>query len=152
MSKVILTIAATFVLLFSEATFGQNTPTHNTTKANPRIGVAFSKTAVKALLTIGGSANEELADAAMIDLSAAESSHAELLIVQRIQLFQEIYRIHEITRRIAKGAEREELLANPDRPPADHGANMAHDEDQACIVAWVPRLRALSPQVPKQCP
>ena len=129
--KIILTTAAIFVLLFSEATFGQNTATHNSTKASPRIGVAFSKAAIRALLTISGSANKELADAAMIDLSTAESSHAELLIVQRIQLFEEIYGVHEMTRQMAKRAEREESLANPDRTPADHGANEVHDEDQA---------------------
>ena len=124
--EIILTTAAIFVLLFSEAAFGQNTATHNSTKASPRIGVAFSKAAVRALLTIEGTRDKGLLDAAMIDLSAAHSTHAELTVVWHVQLFQEIYGIHEMIE--------------------------AHDEDQACIVAWLPRLRALSAEVPKQCP
>lgn len=147
-----LAIAAIFVLLFSKATFGQNTPPHYGTKASPRIGVAFSKAAVKALLTIEGTRDKGLLDAAMIDLSAAQSTHAELTVVWHIQLFQEIYGIHELTRQMRVRAEKEESLAHPDGAPADHGANGAHDEDQACIVAWLPRLRALSAEIPKQCP
>lgn len=94
-SKIILTIALIFVLLFSGATLRQNTPTHNSAKAAPKIGMAFSKAAIKT---------------------------------------------------------GEESLADPNHTPAGHGANEAHDEDQACIVAWVPKLRALSAGIPKQCP
>jgi hypothetical protein len=153
MSKIILTIALTFLLLFSETTFPQNTPTRTSTKAAPKkIGVAFSKAAIKTLFTIQGNSGKGLVDAAMIDLNVAVSNHTELLIAQRIQLFDEIYGINEMVRRMAIRAGREESLADPDLPPADCGANESHDKDQACIAAWVPRLRALSAEVPKQCP
>jgi hypothetical protein len=98
----------------------------NGKSANPKIGAAFGKTAVKALLTIEGTRDKQLIDAAMIDLSAAHSTHAELKLVWHVQLFQQIYAIHEM----AGG----------------------HEEDQGCLVAWLPKLRALSADIPKQCP
>ena len=98
----------------------------NGKSANPKIGAAFGKAAVKALLTIEGTRDKQLIDAAMINLSAAHSTHAELKVVWHVQLFQQIYSIHEMAR--------------------------GHDEDQGCIIAWLPKLRALSAEIPKQCP
>lgn len=94
--------------------------------ASPRISAAFSRAATKALLTIEGTHNKQLLDAAMIDLSAAHSTQAELRIVWHIQIFEEIYSIHDM--------------------------GGGHDEDRACTIAWLPKLRARSAEVPKQCP
>jgi hypothetical protein len=153
--KIILTTAAIFVLLFSEATFGQGTPTHNATKATSKIGVAFSKAAIKALLNIRGNSNQELVDAAMIDLNVAASNNTELLIVHRISVFEQMYTINEMARQSEIAADIAVSRADPDHNPADPGAYEGHDEthdkDRACIVAWLPRLRALSSGIPKQC-
>jgi hypothetical protein len=93
----------------------------------PKIGTAFAKAGVKALLTIEGTHDPQLLDAAMIDLSAAHSTRAELVVVWHVQLFQQIYALHNL-------------------PGGDHY------EDQGCIVAWLPKLRALSAEIPGKCP
>lgn len=139
-------------LLTLGVAFGQNTPIPKSTKVAPEISVAFSKAAIKALLTIERTTNKELVDAAMIDLSGAESNHTELSVVWDIQLFEAIYGVHEAARQSWAAAERAESEAGLDHTPADRGASEAHDEDHACIAAWLPRLRALSAGTPKQCP
>lgn len=92
----------------------------------------------------------------MIDLSVAASNHTELLIVQRIQLFEEIYAINETVRQSEIAADIAESRANPNHNPADPGMYEAHEEthdgDQACIAAWLRSLRALSAGIPNQCP
>jgi hypothetical protein len=126
MAKVLLLLAGLAALVLLDGALGQNASVHGSAKASVRVGAAFSKAAVRALLTIGGTADNRLLDAAIIDVSAAQSSHVELTVVWHIQLFQQIYAVHEI----AGG----------------------HDEDQACIAAWLPKLRALSDEIPKSCP
>jgi hypothetical protein len=88
----------------------------------------------------------------MIDLSSAETNHTEVSVVWDIQLFEAIHGIHEAVRQSQLSAERAEAEAYSDRAPAYLESSAAHDEDHACIVAWVPRLRALSAKTPKQCP
>lgn len=97
-----------------------------TATASPRISATFSKAAVRALSTIDSTRNKQLLDAAMIDLSTAQSTHTELQVVWHIQLFEEIHRLHD--------------------------AAAGHDEDRTCIIAWLPKLRGLSAEIPKQCP
>jgi len=88
----------------------------------------------------------------MIDLARAETSHTELSVVWDIQLFEAIYGVHEVVRQSLLGAESAESEADPNHIPAGVGASEAHDEDHACIVAWLPKLRALNAKTPKQCP
>jgi hypothetical protein len=95
--------------------------------AGPKIGPTFARVAVKTLLTIGGSRDKQLVDAAMINLSAAQSSRAELTVVQHLQLFEALYSVHQF-------------------------GGLGHDEDQRCVVAWLPKLRAHSAEIPKVCP
>jgi len=116
-------IGARLLLIISSIAIAQNV---KTVSATPKIDAAFGKVAVKTLLTITGTSNKELVDAAMIDLFAADSSRLDRKVIWHIQLFQQIYGIHEMTR--------------------------DHSEDQDCIIAWLPKLRALSATIPKQCP
>jgi hypothetical protein len=152
-SKVTIVAAALIVaLLPSAVALGQNTLVPKSAGTMPKISVAFSKAAIKALLTIERANNKELVDAAMIDLAGAGATRAELSVVWDIQLFEAIYGVHEAVRQSSLAAERAMADADPGHAPTDLGASEAHDEDHACIVAWLPRLRALSARTPKQCP
>ncbi len=117
------------LLLLAACAVAQNgdaASTRTPKSATTKIGATFAKAAVKTLLTIEGTRDRQLLDTTMIDLSAAQSTHAELIVVWHVQLFQQIYTIHDMA--------------------------IGHDEDQDCIVAWLPKLRALSAEIPKQCP
>jgi hypothetical protein len=153
MNKIIVITALILVLFVSEAISGQNEPTHSGTKAASKIGVGFSKAAIKALLTLQGNSKKELLDAAMIEISVAASNRKELLIVDHIELFGQIYARHEVVRQSEIAADIAESRAyNPADPGTYEAHDEVHDKDQACIVAWLPRLRALSAEIPKQCP
>jgi|HubBroStandDraft_6_1064221.scaffolds.fasta_scaffold189441_3 hypothetical protein len=95
-------------------------------RSNPRISVEFSKAAVRALVTIGTTRQQALVDAAMIDLSAAQSTRAESVVMWHIQLFKDTYGVNEFI--------------------GDHSG------DQRCITAWLPKLRGLIPEIPNECP
>ncbi|HEU0046035.1 MAG TPA: hypothetical protein VFQ43_00355 [Nitrososphaera sp.] len=135
MTEIILTVALIIAFLPSGAMFGQNAPTHKSAKAAPQIGAAFSKAAIKALFTIGRNANKQLIDAAMVDLDAAGSTDAENSLGMQIETFASMYEAQER----ALNAEREA------------GGNPGANEGHACIGAWVPKLRALSSEIPKEC-
>jgi hypothetical protein len=96
----------------------------------PELSAEFSKAAVKALLTIKKN-DQHLTDAAMVDLEAAADTKAEADVTQQIKFFETVYGIHQ----------QEE----------DLGQTSAHDEDRACLTAWLPKLRAQSGEIPKDC-
>jgi hypothetical protein len=148
----VLAAALIVALLPSGLTFGQNTPIPKSTKAAPKISVAFSKAAIKALLTIERTNNKGLVDAAMIDLAGAGSNHTELSVANDIAVFEAIYAIREMERQSSLAAERAEAEADPHRISTYPESSHAHDRDYACVAAWLPRLRALSAATPKQCP
>ena len=101
---------------------------HPTLKPAPRLSAAFSKAAIRALLTIERSHDAKLVDAAMMDMSVASSIRAEQSVENQITFFQQLYAINDLTGN--------------------------HDEDYACITTWLAKLRALSAEIPsaKQCP
>lgn len=101
-------------------------PSGSGTRSNPRVSAEFAKAAVRALVTIETTRQQTLLDAAMIELSAAQSTPAESAVVWHIQLFKDAYGIHEFF--------------------GDHS------EDQRCLAAWLPKLRGLNPEIPSECP
>ena len=109
------------------------------TPAKAVVSAVFSKAAIKALLTIGRNSNKQLVDAAMVDLEAMGSSRAEHSVTHEIEVFQAVYDIREAGRQ----SDLEAGLYSE--------ANQAHDKDHTCVVAWLPKLRALSAEIPKQC-
>jgi hypothetical protein len=139
------------VLSTSGPAFGQDARISKGTKATPKIGTAFSKAAIKALLTIERTNNRDLVDAAMIELSGAETNPTEHSVVYDIQLFEAIYARNESARQSLLEAERAEAEAYSNQGPAYMGSSKVHDEDHVCIAAWLPRLRALNAQTPKRC-
>jgi hypothetical protein len=68
--------------------FGQDARISKGTKATPKIGTAFSKAAIKALLTIEKTNNMDLLDAAMIELSGAETNPTEHSVAYDIPLLR----------------------------------------------------------------
>lgn len=123
----LITVAVLLLVVCAAGQSGDTAAKPTTPKnAGPKIGAAFAKAAVKALLTIDGTRDKPLVDAAIIDASAEQSTQAELRVVWHIQLFQQIYALNDLV--------------------GDHY------EDQRCIVAWLPKLRGLSAEVPRQCP
>lgn len=94
-------------------------------KTPPEISAAFSKAVVKALLTIQRDANKDLVDAAMVDVEAEASNYAEKGLVFNVALAE--FRHHTLT------------------------TTYAHSDETACFAAWLPRLRALSADLPKEC-
>lgn len=147
--------AALITLLTSAAAYSQQTVPSppRSVASKPAISSQFAKAAIKALFTLGRTKDKQLVDAAMVDLAAAQSNRAELTITHRIQLFEQIYNLHELVRQSRLRADQAEDEASlPDRiAPKDRPASIEHDEDFACIGAWIPKLRALSAHVPKQC-
>jgi hypothetical protein len=131
---------------------GQSPATPKSTQAAPKISVAFSKVAMKALLTIERTNDKELVDAAMIELAGAGSNHTELSVAHDIAVFEAIYAIREMGRQSSLEAERAESEADLRYITTDPKSSHAHDGDYACVAAWLPRLRALSAVTPKQCP
>src|SRR6266852_263913 len=93
----------------------------------PEIGVAFSKAAIKALLTIHLDSGEQLINAATVDLEVETTTGAEMLIAFDIALL-------EFDRQ-----QRKELI----ELGMDLAENTA-DNESKCVNAWVPQLRALS--------
>jgi hypothetical protein len=135
MTTQIILIATLFIAFLPGAMFGQNAPTHKSAKAATRISAAFSKAAIKALFTISRNANKQLVDAAMVDLDAAGSTDAENSLGMQIEIFASVYAAQEGARQ----AEREA------------GGNPGANEGHTCIGAWVPKLRILSAEIPKEC-
>ena len=97
------------------------TPKHAPKPTRPEISAAFSKAAVKAQLTIQRSADNKLVDAAMVDMEAEASDQAEKEIAFHVGFIE-----------------------------FDHYRKEATGES-ACIIAWLPRLRALSAGTPNEC-
>jgi hypothetical protein len=102
--------------------------------AAPEISEAFSKVAVKALVTIQGTSDERLIDAAMIDETAEESGFNEKLIGFNISAF----RLGKHT-----GQKLVDLGADP--------GVYTEENESKCVAAWLPKLRALSMEMPKEC-
>jgi hypothetical protein len=138
MRKNSLTIAAVSLFLIAQlCSRGQLADAQTPTKAV--VSAAFSKAAIRALLTIDRNSNKQLVDAAMVDLQAIGSTRAERSVTHEIEVFEEVHEIREKTRQSALEAG---LYSE---------ANEAHDGDHACIAAWLPKLRALRADIPKQC-
>ncbi|MGB7602737.1 MAG: hypothetical protein WBM24_20715 [Candidatus Sulfotelmatobacter sp.] len=112
-----------------------HTQTRHAPKApTPEISATFSKAAVKALVTIQGTDDERLVDAAMIEERAEQSGINEQLVGFNIELFK-----------VAKHQGRKLIELG-----ADPGVDTEENESK-CVAAWLPNLRALSKAMPKEC-
>ena len=93
--------------------------------ANPKISQDFSKAAIRALLTMERTHDRKLVEAAMLEMSVESSSHDEHKVEMALNAFAELYVIH--------------------------GLSGTQDDDIPCFRAWLPKLRALSAAIPKEC-
>jgi hypothetical protein len=147
MSTTSLTTAV--VSLFLIGQLWQLAAAQTGTKAS--VSAAFSKAAVKALLTIDRNSDKQAVDAVMVDLAATASTRAERSVGDEIALFEAIHSRNEWARQSDLEAAKAMVDAGMTNPGISEAVEARISENHSCVVAWLPKLRALSAVIPKQC-